>query len=178
LFYFSYFYLGARLPGARLIGTCFMRILILIIHFLEKNGMFLIFSTMLVSLTISILSRYIFVRPMSWPDELSTYLFIAMTFLGASASIKTDSELKVNLLYERFPRWRKTLDVILHSVRLCVSIFFIVFGWFFVQVELVMATVSPILQIPVHLIFWSLPIFGIFMALRTIDCLMILFKGE
>jgi len=140
--------------------------------------MFLAFSTMLVSLTVSILSRYLFVRPLSWPDELSTYLFIIMTFLGASASIKTNSELKVNVLYERFPRWRKPLDLILHSVRLCVCFFFIVFGWFYIQVEIVMATLSPILQIPVYMIFWSLPIFGIFMAIRTIDCLMILFKGE
>lgn len=155
-----------------------MRIIIHFIHYIEKNGLFITFSTMLISLTISILSRYIFQRPLSWPDELSTYLFIIMTFLGASAAIKPDSELKVNVLYERFPSWHKTLDIVLHGVRLLVSIFFVVFGWIYVQLEFLMETYSPILQIPVYLIFATLPIFGLFMAIRSFECLILLFKGK
>lgn len=155
-----------------------MRIIILGLHYIEKIGMLISFSTMLIALTVSILSRYVFRRPLSWPDELSTYLFIVMTFLAASASIKTNSELKVNMLYERFPEWHRALDFILHGVRLLVCIFFIIFGWRFVQVEMIMETYSPILQIPVYLIFAILPIFGLFMAIRTIECLIILFKGE
>ena len=99
-------------------------------------------------------------------------------FLGASASIKTDSELKVNLLYERFPEWRKPLDLILHGVRLLTGIFFIVIGWGYVQLELMMETYSPILQIPVYLIFATLPLFGLFMAIRSFECLILLFKGK
>lgn len=155
-----------------------MKIIVSIIHFIEKKGMFLIFSTMLIALTISILTRYVFRHPLSWTDELSTYLFIVMTFLAASASIKTGTELKVDVLYERFPKWRKGLDLILHSVRLLVSIFFIVYGLLYVQVEIAMDTYSPILQIPVYLIFSTLPILGLLMAIRSIDCLITLFKGE
>ncbi|WP_300465331.1 TRAP transporter small permease [Desulfobacula sp.] len=155
-----------------------MKIIISLIHFIEKKGLFLIFSTMLIALTISMLTRYVFQRPLSWTDELSTYLFIVMTFLAASASIKTGTELKVDVLYERFPQWRKGLDLILHSVRLLVSVFFIVYGLLYVQVEIVMDIYSPILQIPLYLIYCTLPIFGLLMAIRTIDCLIILFKGE
>lgn len=155
-----------------------MRIIILILHFIEKKGLFLIFSTMLIALTISMLTRYVFRHPLSWTDELSTYLFIVMTFLAASASIKTNTELKVDVLYERFPKWRTGLDLILHSVRLLVSIFFIVYGLLYVQVEILMDIYSPILQIPLYLVYCTLPIFGLFMAIRTIDCLIILFKGE
>jgi TRAP-type C4-dicarboxylate transport system permease small subunit len=155
-----------------------MKIIVLFIRYIENHGLFLTFSTMLISLTISILSRYVFQRPLSWPDELSTLLFVIMIFLGASASIKTDSELKVNVLYERFPQWRRTLDIILHGVRLVVSIFFIVIGWIYVQVEISMETFTPILQIPVYLIFTTLPIFGLFMAIRSIECLTLIFKGK
>lgn len=155
-----------------------MKIIVLFIRFIENHGLFITFSSMLISLTISILSRYVFQRPLSWPDELSTFLFIIMIFLGASASIKTESELKVNVLYERFPEWRKTLDILLHGVRLLVSIFFIVIGWTYVQVEMSMETFTPILQIPVYLIFATLPIFGLFMAIRSIECLTLIFKGK
>ena len=77
-----------------------------------------------------------FGNPLSWPDELSTYLFIAITFLAASASIKTKTELKVDVLYERFPKWRTGLDLFLHGIRLLVSVFFIVYGFLYVQVEI------------------------------------------
>ncbi|GAB6194319.1 TRAP transporter small permease [Desulfocastanea catecholica] len=155
-----------------------MKRIVSIINFIEQKGMFIFFSAMLIALTISVLTRYVFQRPLSWSDELSTYLFIVMTFLGASASIKVELELKVDVLYERFPRWRTGLDVILHSVRLLVSVFFIVYGFFYVQVEITMDTYTPILQIPVYLIYCTLPFFGLLMAIRSVDCLVNLFTGE
>jgi C4-dicarboxylate transporter, DctQ subunit len=155
-----------------------MKRIVSIINFIEQKGMFIIFSAMLVALTISVLTRYVFQRPLTWPDELSTYLFIVMTFLGASASIKVELELKVDVLYERFPRWRTGLDLFLHSVRLLVSVFIIVYGFFYVQVEITMDTNTPILQIPLYLIYCTLPIFGLLMAIRSVDCLVNLFTGE
>ncbi|MFH1154399.1 MAG: TRAP transporter small permease [Pseudomonadota bacterium] len=155
-----------------------MKIIVLLIHYIEEKGLFLSFSGMMIFLTVSILSRYAFQRPLSWPDELSTYLFIIMTFLGASASIKTDSELKVNLLYERFPGWHRALDLFLHGVRLLFGIFFMVIGVTYVKVEMSMETYTPILQIPVYLIFAILPVFGLFMMIRSIDCLIPLLKGK
>jgi C4-dicarboxylate transporter, DctQ subunit len=153
-----------------------MKRIVSIINFIEQKGMFLIFSAMLIALTISILTRYVFQRPLTWPDELSTYLFIVMTFLGASASIKVNLELKVDALYERFPRWQPGLDLILHGVRLLVAVFFIVYGFLYVQVEFAMDLYSPILRIPLYLISCTLPIFGILLAIRSIDSLVILFK--
>jgi len=155
-----------------------MKRIVSIINFIEQKGMFITFSIMLIALTISILTRYVFRHPLTWPDELSTYLFIVMTFLAASASIKMHLELKVDALYDRYPSLRKGLDFILHSVRLLVSVFFIIYGFLYVQVELTMDTYSPILQIPVYLIYCTLPVFGVFMAIRSVNCLFILFKGE
>ncbi len=143
---------------------------------IERWGIFSCFTFILTALTLGILTRYIFKRPLSWPDELTTYLFIFMTFLGASASVKDNSELKVNALYERFPEWGFGLDLLLHCVRLAVCIIFIVTGWNFVLVEYDMQTYSPIIRIPVYLIFSMLPFLGLIMGIRTIECLMKLFR--
>lgn len=155
-----------------------MKRIVSLIDFIEQKGMFIIFSVMLIALTISVLTRYVFQRPLTWPDELSTYLFIVLTFLGASASIKVKLELKVDMLYDRFPRWRTGLDVLLHGVRLLVAVFIVVYGIFYVQVEITMDTYTPILQIPVYLIYGTLPAFGLLMAIRSVDCLVNLFTGE
>lgn len=145
---------------------------------LENGCIFLCFSVTLTILSISIMSRYVFRRPLSWPDELTTYLFILMTFMGACAAVKWDSELKVNALYERFPQWRFGLDLILNLVRLLACVIFIVLGIKFVIVAWEMQTFSPILRVPVYVIFSMLPFFGVVMGLRTVECLVNLFKGR
>ena len=155
-----------------------MKRLSAVLNRIETWGIFSCFTFILCVLTVSILSRYVFRRPLSWPDELTTYLFILMTFLGASASVKDNTELKVNALYERFPDWHFALDLILHGVRLLVCLLFVVAGYKFVMVEFEMQTFSPILRIPVYLIFCLLPFLGIIMALRTIECLTKLIKGK
>jgi C4-dicarboxylate transporter, DctQ subunit len=145
--------------------------LIAIIDHMERWGILISFSVSLVALTVSIVTRYVFQRPLTWPDELTTYLFIAMTFLGASASVKGNMELKVDALYEAFPRWRFQMDFLLHLVRLGVCLTFIYAGWRFVLIEKEMATVTPILLIPTSLIAAMLPFFGVIMGIRSVDCL-------
>ena len=146
-----------------------MKMLVAFVDYLERWGILVSFSLSLVALTISIITRYVFQRPLTWPDELTTYLFMAMTFLGASASVKTNVELKVDALYEAFPPLRFPLDILLHLVRLMVCITFVYSGWNFVLIEKDMATVSPILQIPTSIIAGMLPVFGIIMGIRSVD---------
>ena len=143
---------------------------------LERWGIFLCFSACLVMLLVGVLTRYAFMRPLSWPDELSTYLFILMTFLGASASVRSSQELKVDALVERFPGARFGLDLWLHLVRMAAAIAIIWTGIKFVQVELVFNNISPILHIPIPLISSMLPAFGVLLAFRTSLQLIQLFR--
>lgn len=139
-----------------------------ILFFVEKWGIYFCFSISLVALTFGVFTRYVFMRPVAWPDELSTYLFILMSFLGASASVRDNSELKVDALYERFPKMRLGLDIFLHIVRLITAVIFIVTGFMFIQVEAEFANISPVLHLPVVIIFCILPLFGILLVLRTL----------
>jgi TRAP-type C4-dicarboxylate transport system permease small subunit len=155
-----------------------MKTIITILDYLERWGILISFSVSLVALTISITTRYVFSRPLTWPDELTTYLFMFMTFLGASASVKNNMELKVDALYEALPQWRFQLDLLLHLVRLGVCATFIFAGWNFVKIENEMATVTPILLIPMGLIAAMLPFFGIIMGIRSVDGIRQLISGN
>ncbi len=148
------------------------------IDFFEKWLIYICFALCLVTLSLGIVTRYVFMRPLSWPDELSTYLFIFMSFLGASASVRNNSELRVDALYEKFPQWRFGLDIFMHLVRLIAAVLFIVTGFQFVLVEWEFMNVSPNLEIPIPLVFAMLPLFGILLILRTIIRLQQLFRGE
>lgn len=146
-----------------------MKAIIAVIDRLERWGILVCFSISLVALTISIATRYVFQRPLTWPDELTTYLFMLMTFLGASASIGNDTELKVDAIYMAFPGTRFTLDLFLNLLRLAASITFIVAGWNFIVIEIDMETVTPILQIPTSIIAGMLPFFGVLLVFRSIE---------
>ena len=146
-----------------------MKAILAVIDYLERWGILISFATCLVALTISITTRYVFQRPLTWPDELTTYLFMLMTFLGASASIGNDTELKVDAIYMAFPGSRLALDVFLNLVRLAAGVTFVIAGWNFILIEIDMDTVTPILQIPTSIIAAMLPLFGILIATRSLE---------
>lgn len=155
-----------------------MQALSAILDRLERWSILVCFAASLVALMISVTTRYVFQRPLTWPDELTTYLFMLMTFLGASAAVKTNLELKVDALYEAFPGARFGLDILLHLVRLAVAGTFIYAGWNFMLIEVEMETVTPILQIPNSLIAGMLPMFGLLLGLRSIEALVKVVNGR
>lgn len=51
----------------------------------------------------SVLSRYLFGRPTVWQTEVSIYLLIFVTFVGAAYGLKHHAHVGVDLLVERLP---------------------------------------------------------------------------
>lgn len=139
---------------------------------LENWGILVCFASSLVALSVSVATRYVFKRPLTWPDELTTYLFMLMTFLGASAAVKKNLELKVNVLCEVFPRLTFGMDILLHVMRIAVAFTFIYAGYNFVLIEIEMETVTPILMIPNSIVASMLPLFGLFLSLRSVEALL------
>ena len=146
-----------------------MKILNAVLTAFERWGILVCFAVSLAALCLGVVTRYAFQRPLTWPDELSTYLFMLMTFLGATAAVKTNVELRVDALSEMFPRWQFGLDLILNLVRLAVSATFIYAGINFMLIEMEMNTVTPILTIPNTIIAGMLPLFGLFLGLRSLE---------
>ncbi|KIX14333.1 TRAP transporter small permease [Dethiosulfatarculus sandiegensis] len=135
---------------------------------MERWGILICFTVSLAALCISVVTRYLFQRPLTWPDELTTCLFMFMTFLGAVMAVPKKAELKVDVLYEFFPKARFGLDLLLHLVRLGVGLTLIYAGVNFMLIEMEMETVTPILKIPNSLLSGMLPFFGLLLALRSI----------
>ncbi|MDW7712220.1 MAG: TRAP transporter small permease [Deferrisomatales bacterium] len=145
-----------------------MKTLDALLERVERWVIFVCFATSLVALTYGVLTRYAVRRPFAWPDELSLYLFLLMTFVGAAASVRSGTELRVDALYERFPGARFGLDLWMHAVRLLAGVLIAVYGWKFVAVERMFMNYTPILGIPVPWIAAMLPLFGGLLIVRTV----------
>ncbi|HSB78522.1 MAG TPA: TRAP transporter small permease [Candidatus Methylomirabilis sp.] len=57
--------------------------------------------TILVFLTV--IYRYFLLAPISWGEELSRFLFIALSMLGAALAVKDRSHFTITILTSRFP---------------------------------------------------------------------------
>src|SRR5699024_3587698 len=70
----------------------------------------LLFIILTIILTLQVILRYVFSSSISWIGELSTILFIFMTYLGISAASLKGQNLKVDFLIEKiknttFKKW-------------------------------------------------------------------------
>lgn len=61
------------------------------------------FLVMVVSVSIGVLFRYAFNRPLVWPEEVSGFSFLWAVFLGAAAAAKRREHIVVDTLVELMP---------------------------------------------------------------------------
>jgi TRAP-type C4-dicarboxylate transport system permease small subunit len=87
-------------------------------------GTILAFMTVLVFLTV--IYRYFLFAPISWGEELSRFLFIAVSMLGAALAMKDRSHFAITILTDRFPAavrgWIEVLVALGATALLCIVI--------------------------------------------------------
>jgi TRAP-type C4-dicarboxylate transport system permease small subunit len=97
------------------IGICRRRCVISAIRFLHVwlgrltafvAGTILAVMTILVFLTV--IYRYFLLAPISWGEEMSRFLFIALSMLGAVIAVKDRSHFAITILTARFPIFMRT----------------------------------------------------------------------
>lgn len=84
--------------------------------------LFVIMLTLMVTLGLHVLLRYFFRYSFSWTSELSTYLLVWLTFLGASTSMLNGEDLCFDLLYEKA---NKKLKLVLIGIKNIIIILFL-----------------------------------------------------
>ncbi len=145
-----------------------MKTLDKILSFIEHYCIGICMLMSLVVLLLNVILRYLFHAALSWPPEVTTYCLILTIFLGSSAGITRNAELKVDLIVELFPRATGFFDVWLNVVRFLACIIFFWAGIEVVKMEYMFHTVSPTLHFPLWIVFSLLPFVSIMFALRTI----------
>lgn len=85
---------------------------------------------MALSVTYEVIVRYIFNRPTAWVTELSSYMLVAVAFLGAAWTLRQDGHIRMELLAETTgPKGRKFSDLAMYLVAICISAVLLWTGW-------------------------------------------------
>jgi TRAP-type C4-dicarboxylate transport system permease small subunit len=75
-------------------------------HWLGFAAAFLagaILAVMTVLVFLTVIYRYFLLAPISWGEELSRFLFISVSMLGAAIAVKDRTHFTITLLSKRFP---------------------------------------------------------------------------
>ena len=124
-------------------------------------------TAMVVSVTWQILSRYLFVVPAAWTEELARFLLIWIGMLGAAYAYRTRSHLGLDLLAGKLTeRGQANLNVLSHLV--CMSfaaVVLVVGGGSLVAMTWELKQYSAAIGLPIAYVYAVIPASGVLICL-------------
>ena len=118
-------------------------------------GAILAVMTVLVFLTV--IYRYFLLAPISWGEELSRFLFILVSMLGAAIAVKDRAHFTITILCKRFPPFLRTY--LERAIALATTILFCIVireGWGLVMLN--RNQESPALGVPMSVPYMAVPV--------------------
>ncbi|WP_426840550.1 TRAP transporter small permease subunit [Glaesserella parasuis] len=140
-----------------------------------------ILSTMACLVFLNVVLRYGFNSSINITEEVSRYLFVWLTFLGAILAFSDNQHVSVTMLTDKLsPTTRHILRLFTDSIMLFCCYLVVQGGW--VQFQLNLHNLSPISEIPTGVTYLAAVISGVFIAIliaaRVISTAAILIRGE
>ncbi|MCT8765456.1 TRAP transporter small permease [Glaesserella parasuis] len=141
----------------------------------------IILSTMACLVFLNVVLRYGFNSSINITEEVSRYLFVWLTFLGAILAFSDNQHVSVTMLTDKLsPTTLHILRLFTDSIMLFCSYLVLQGGW--VQFQLNLHNLSPISEIPTGVTYLAAVISGVFIAIliatRVISTAAILIRGE
>jgi len=126
-----------------------------------------LFSTMVIVTTLGVFFRYVLNNALPWAEEADRYLFIWLSFVGASITMRHKAHIAVDLLLRYVsPAWRRTLALASQSA---VLIFLgMICGASIPVIELTSQTRATATDIPLSWVYLAAPTGCLCIAIETL----------
>ena len=132
--------------------------------------------TIVVSITAGIISRYVFNKPFTWTEELSTILFIWLAFLGAATVSAKRSHVAVDFITDKFPAAMQRAIRIITSFLIMVLLVIMFVGSIVLVPTMTHKTVA--LQIPRYFNYFPIMIASFYMLLVYLEDVIKIFRPD
>lgn len=133
-------------------------------------------ACMIISLTIQIFYRYVLNIGLLWTEETSRLMCIWVAMLGTSILISESDHIRVSIIEDMFPKFKKYFTAIQNIVILIFSVFMVWFG--FDSLEIASKSVSPSMRIPMLIVYLIFPISSVGMLVHSVYRVLVQFKPE
>jgi TRAP-type C4-dicarboxylate transport system permease small subunit len=113
--------------------------------------------------------RYLVGNSLSWPEEVSRYSFIWLSYLGLSYAIKKDASLKVDIIHTLVPKLKAPLNVFGDIVLFLFCIAMIQPGYHTILKTMAIGSNSAAISMPMWILYVSLFLGVILSCIRLIQ---------
>ena len=131
-------------------------------NFLMLLGMILAVSIIFMQ----VILRYCFHSALPWAEELSRYLFIYFTWIGASAAISTNQHIRLDILSNRHPAVGRFLEPLVTLVCFSMAAFMLFNGLSLIETMARNSASSPTLKLPMWCFYAAVPAGGLLMMIK------------
>jgi TRAP-type C4-dicarboxylate transport system permease small subunit len=115
------------------------------------------FCIMQVCVFIQVFTRYVLNLPLSWPEEVARYSLVWLTFLGASAAVRANDHIRIDVLLMRVSPNVRSLLVVLTNI--CAAVILIaVTPAGFGLVRLMIGIPTAALQVSMSWVYLPVPL--------------------
>lgn len=121
----------------------------------------ILLTVLVLTVTWQIISRYVFNSPSMFTDELSRFLLMWIGMLGATYAFGSKSHLAMDFIHTLLgPRYLKTLKIIIPILAVIFISLVMIAGGSLLTMN-TMKQLSPVMQLPMGIVYMILPITGI-----------------
>lgn len=132
---------------------------------LEEGVTLFFFAVMCVFVAVQLFFRFVLNHPLMFPEEISRYAYVWITFVGLSLATKTREHIRVDagvgMLSEA---WRRGLGTLVDVVSLAILLWLAYLGVRFMLFSRL--SISPALEIPLNLVYAAFPLGCLLAAIR------------
>ena len=132
-----------------------------------------------VILFINVVLRNVFESSIVWAEEYAKFAIIWITFGGCGAAVRDNAHMKISALYDVVgKKFKLVLDIFVNIIGTAFAAFMVYYGVRLTMTVINTAQVSPTMQLPMWIIYISVPIGAVLMVLRFITNLIQLIKSN
>lgn len=127
------------------------------------TALVILMSLMVINVTWQVLSRYVFMNPSSFTDELTRYMLIWLGMLGAAYVAGQDKHLAIDLLPQKLTgKPKQNLLIIINTVIIFFAVAVMIMGGLnLVYITFILDQKSATLQVPLAFVYTIIPFSGL-----------------
>lgn len=136
---------------------------------LEEYFLVFCLGFMVLLVFVQVVMRYIFQNSLSWSEELARYLFLWLSWIGASYAVRERGHFRVQMFIDKLDgRKREIGEALILLVWFGFCLFLAYQGWLLTAHLFLRGQMSPAMQLPIAYAYASVPVGVTLMSIRVL----------
>ncbi|MDR1966551.1 MAG: TRAP transporter small permease [Synergistaceae bacterium] len=136
---------------------------------IEEGILVASFAVTVSIVALQVVMRYVFNNSLSWSEELTRFIFVWQVWMGTSVACKKNHHIRVEILPSVLNGRAKAAYFLIGDILVLAFTVFLVYDGFIVVNRLAVRNMlTPAMQVPMYLMYLSLPVSSICVCARML----------